>query len=431
MRIDEESAARVRGARHEGPPPGEREIAKNDLEDDRDALRPEDRVILIVEDDAQFARVLLDMARERGFRAVVALRGDTGLALAHRVRPDAILLDIDLPIVDGLTVLERLKQHPHTRHIPVHLLSGTDKRHPGLRLGAMAYIEKPVSKEALENAFSSIRSFLDRGMRRLLVVEDDDTQRQSIVDLIGDGDVTSTAVASAKEALEKLEVERFDCMVLDLGLPDATGFELLEQVKNKPDLRDLPIIIYTGKDLSPKEETRLKKYAKTIIVKDARSPERLLDETALFLHRVQAKLPDAKRRVLEKLHGEREAFAGKKVLVVDDDVRNIFAITSVLEASGMQVVFAENGADGIEALGKHPDVSVVLMDVMMPGMDGYETMKAIRLMPQHKSLPILALTAKAMKGDREKCLDAGASDYVTKPVDPDQLLSLMRVWLYR
>jgi CheY-like chemotaxis protein len=262
-------------------------------------------------------------------------------------------------------------------------------------------------------------------------VEDDDQQRSSIVDLIGDGDVKSTAVGSAEEAMARLKEEHFDCMVLDLGLPGTTGFDLLEQVKNQPDLRNLPIIIYTGKDLSKQEETRLKKYAKTIIIKDAKSPERLLDETALFLHRVQANLPEPKRRVLEKLHSVDAVFAGKRVLVVDDDVRNIFAITSVLESSGMNVLFAENGKEGIELLQKNPEVNLVLMDVMMPGMDGYETMKAIRKLGDFKNLPIIALTAKAMKGDREKCLDAGASDYITKPVDPDQLLSLMRVWLYR
>jgi HAMP domain-containing protein/CheY-like chemotaxis protein/signal transduction histidine kinase len=425
------SAAHARAIREPEDMVSPETLAKNELSDDREDIKPNDRVILIVEDDPQFAKVLLDMARDRAFKAVVALRGDSGLALAHRLRPDAILLDIDLPVVDGLTVLERLKHHPQTRHIPVHLLSGTDKRHPGLRLGAMAYIEKPVSKDALDDAFTSISSFLDKGMRRLLIVEDDEQQRSSIVELIGNGDVKSTAVGSAEEALAKLKEEHFDCMVLDLGLPETTGFDLLEQVKNLPDLRNLPIIIYTGKDLSKQEETRLKKYAKTIIIKDAKSPERLLDETALFLHRVQANLPEPKRRVLEKLHSVDAVFSGKRVLVVDDDVRNIFAITSVLESSGMSVLFAENGKEGIELLQKNPEVNLVLMDVMMPGMDGYETMKAIRKLGDFKNLPIIALTAKAMKGDREKCLDAGASDYITKPVDPDQLLSLMRVWLYR
>ncbi len=406
-------------------------VATNELNDDRDAVTERDRLLLIVEDDATFARVLLEMARERGFKAVVALRGDTGLALANRMHPDAILLDIGLPVVDGLTVLERLKHQPDTRHIPVHLLSGTDKRQPGLRLGAISYLEKPVSKETLDRSFVEIRRFLDERVRNLLVVEDDKVQRDSIVALVGDGDVNSVAVGSAAEALEKLHEMRFDCMVLDLGLPDMTGFDLLEKVKAEPELRALPIIVYTGKDLSTKEETRLKKYADAIIVKDVRSPERLLNETALFLHRVAANLPEAKRQMLDRAVAEDDTFTGKRILVVDDDVRNIFAITSVLEANGMQVVFAENGREGIEVLKAHPDVSLVLMDVMMPEMDGYETMREIRKLAEYKSLPILALTAKAMKGDREKCIEAGASDYIHKPVDPDQLLSLMRVWMYR
>ena len=405
--------------------------ATNELSDDRDAVTERDRLLLIVEDDATFARVLLEMARERGFKAVVALRGDTGLSLANRMHPDAILLDIGLPVVDGLTVLERLKHQPDTRHIPVHLLSGTDKRQPGLRLGAISYLEKPVSKETLDSSFAEIRRFLDERVRNLLVVEDDRVQRESIVQLVGDDDVNSVAVGSAAEAMEKLHEMRFDCMVLDLGLPDMTGFDLLEKVKSEPALRSLPIIVYTGKDLSTKEETRLKKYADAIIVKDVRSPERLLNETALFLHRVAANLPEAKRQMLDRAVAEDDTFTGKRILVVDDDVRNIFAITSVLEANGMQVVFAENGREGIEVLKANPDVSLVLMDVMMPEMDGYETMREIRKLGEYRSLPILALTAKAMKGDREKCIEAGASDYIHKPVDPDQLLSLMRVWMYR
>jgi CheY-like chemotaxis protein/HAMP domain-containing protein len=407
------------------------EISENDLNDDRDAVQPGDRVLLIIEDDSTFAKLLIDMARERGFKALGSLRGDTGLSLAHRFKPDAILLDIGLPVVDGLTVLDRLKHNRETRHIPVHILSGTNKRQRGMKLGAFAYIEKPVSKDGLDHAFVQISSFLDSDVRNLLVVEDDETQRKAIEELIGHDDVATTAVGTAEDALAMLRSKRFDCMVLDLGLPDMTGFDLLEKIKNEKDLQDLPIIIYTGKDLSKAEETRLKKYAETIIIKDVRSPERLLDETALFLHRVEANLPEEKRRVLEQLHSSDAVFANKKVLVVDDDVRNIFAITSVLESNGMGVVFAENGRDGIEMLRKNPDVSLILMDVMMPEMDGYETMRQIRKLPDHRTLPIIALTAKAMKGDREKCIAAGASDYITKPVDPDQLTSLMRVWMYR
>jgi CheY-like chemotaxis protein len=313
----------------------------------------------------------------------------------------------------------------------VHIVSGVEKRQRGLRAGAISYLEKPVSREALESAFERISSFIDQGVKHLLVVEDDEAQRASIIELVGEDDVEITAVATAEEALSQLRERHFDCMVLDLGLGEMNGFKLLETVKGTPELQDVPIIIYTGKDLSPQEETQLRRYAETIIIKDAKSPERLLDETALFLHRVEARLPDHKRRMLEQLHNTDAVFQGKKIMIVDDDVRNIFSLTSLLEQQGMNVVFAENGRTALDTLKANPDVDLVLMDVMMPEMDGYETTRAIRQMEQFHELPIISLTAKAMKGDREKSIAAGASDYITKPVDSDQLLSLMRVWLYR
>ena len=419
-------------------------LPHGEVDDDRAGLTPSDRVVLIVEDDPAFAATLLGMARGHGFKGVVALRGDTGLALARRLLPSAILLDLQLPQVDGLRVLEHLKAHPQTRHIPVHILSGGDQKHEGLSLGAVAYVEKPVSKEALERTFADIEGFLERRASKLLIVEDDDRERMSMVALIGSEDVETTAVGSVEEALDALDRGHFDCMVLDLTLAPSdgnartdrdhtattSGFELLEQMARRPDLRSLPVIVYTGRELSIQEETRLKKFARSIILKDARSPERLLAETTLFLHRVEAQLPQPKRRMLQSAEGPVSVFQGKRVLIVDDDVRNIYALSSVLEEAGMNVVFAENGRAGIEALEANPGIAVVLMDVMMPEMDGYETMRRIRQMPKFKDLPVLALTAKAMKGDREKCLAAGASDYITKPVDPDQLLSLMRVWLY-
>ncbi|MBX3261345.1 MAG: HAMP domain-containing protein [Labilithrix sp.] len=429
-------------ARDAGAPPEEpiTPLPPGEVEDDRDTLTPNDRVVLIVEDDASFSSTLLAMARAHGFKGVVALRGDTGLALARRLLPSAILLDLQLPQIDGLRILEHLKAHPQTRHIPVHILSGGDKKHEGLSLGAVAYVEKPVSKEALDRTFADIEGFLQRKASKLLIVEDDERERMSMVELIGSDDVETTAVGSVEEALTALDGGHFDCMVLDLTLKghardgdsEATtsGFELLERMATKPELRALPVIVYTGRELSSQEETRLKRFARSIILKDARSPERLLAETTLFLHRVEAELPQPKRRMLRDAAGPASVFRGKQVLIVDDDVRNIYALSSVLEEAGMNVVFAENGRAGIEALQQNPGISIVLMDVMMPEMDGYETMRRIRQMPEHKSLPVLALTAKAMKGDREKCLAAGASDYVTKPVDPDQLLSLMRVWLY-
>jgi CheY-like chemotaxis protein len=372
------------------------------------------------------------MAREKGFKGIVCLDGDSGLAAAHEYRPDAITLDIDMPGLDGWKVLERLKHHPSTRHIPVHIISGIERRQQGLKAGAMAYLAKPVSKEALDEAFSRIATFIEDIPKHLLVVEDDENQRNAIVDLIAHEDVEITAVESAEKALEELSSSKhYDCVVLDLGLRDMSGFDFLEKVKSDPNKTDLPIIVYTGKQLSSQEETRIKKYAETIIVKDVRSPERLLDETALFLHRVEAKLPEQKRKMLEQLHDADAVIAGKKVLIVDDDVRNIFSLTSVLEDHGMSVRFAENGKDALVALKEDPAVDAILMDVMMPEMDGYETTRAIREMPEFKSLPIIALTAKAMKGDREKCIAAGASDYITKPVDTEQLLSLLRVWLYK
>jgi CheY-like chemotaxis protein len=313
------------------------------------------------------------------------------------------------------------------------MISGMEQKREGLKAGAMAYLTKPVSKEALDSAFGRIASFIDTVPKSLLVVEDNEAQRQSIVELIAHDDVEISAVGSANEALEQLNQKHFDCMVLDLGLKagDMSGFDLLEKVKSDPDKQDLPIIIYTGKELSPEDETKIRKYAETIIVKDVKSPERLLDETALFLHRIEAKLPEQKRKMLEHLHDADSVVAGKNVLVVDDDVRNIFSLTSMLEDHGMVVRFAENGKQAIDQLKKDANVDVVLMDVMMPEMDGYETTRAIRAMDQFKTLPIIALTAKAMKGDREKCIAAGASDYITKPVDTEQLLSLLRVWLYR
>jgi CheY-like chemotaxis protein len=370
--------------------------------DDRESIEPGDRVVLIIENDKNFANILLDMGREKGFKGLVALDGDSGLQLVHALHPDAVTLDIDMPGIDGWAVLDRLKHHPNTRHIPVHIITGISERQHALKAGAIAYLEKPVSKEALEDSFNKIGQFIDQQVKRLLVVEDDDTQRESMIELIAHEDVEITAVASAEEALEKLRTMRFDCMVLDLGLSgDTDGFQLLERVKSDPAMQELPIIIYTGKELSPQEETSLKKFAETIIVKDVKSPERLLDETALFLHRVEARLPEQKRRMLERLHNADAVFAEKHILVVDDDVLNIFSLTSVLEDHGMTVSFAENGQDAIEKLESTHGIDLVLMDVMMPGMDGYETTRAIRERASFRGLPIIALTAKAMKGDRE------------------------------
>jgi CheY-like chemotaxis protein/signal transduction histidine kinase len=401
------------------------------IEDDRYTIEPVDRVVLIVEDDLNFARILLDLAHEKGFKGLVANTGAMALALAKKYQPAAITLDIRLPDRDGWTVLDRLKHDSQTSFIPVHIITVEEQRQRALQQGAFTHLQKPVSQEDLTSAFDNIAAFAERRVKKLLVVEDDDVQRMSVVELIGNGDVHTTAVATGNEALTALKDEQFDCMVLDLRLPDMSGFELIERLQTELGRYDLPIIVYTGKELTHKEEVHLKKVADAIIVKEASSPERLLAETALFLHRVEANLPEPKRRMLEKLHRRDPVLANRKVLVVDDDVRNIFALTSALEAHSMEVLHAENGQEGIDLLKKTPGIEAVLMDIMMPEMDGYEAISAIREMEQFKQLPIIALTAKAMKADRDRCLEVGASDYISKPLDVDQLLSLLRVWLYR
>lgn len=400
------------------------------VEDDRENLTSNDKVLLIIEDDQSFAKILLDMAHGRSFKGLVALQGDIGLQMAKTYLPDAIILDIQLPVMDGWTILRELKSASQTRHIPVHVISVNDEVKQGLMMGAMAYLRKPSSKESLERAFSQIENYTSSTVKYLLIVEDDEIQRLSIMELIGHDDVSITAVSTGGEALTELRKQRYDCMVLDLMLEDMNGFDLLDQIRDDEELNDLPIIIYTGKDLDSKEETRLRKYAESIIIKDVRSPERLLDETTLFLHRVEANLPEDKRQILQKLHNKEELFEGKKILLVDDDIRNVFALSSVLEEYHMEVRFAENGREALDMLVEQDDFDLVLMDMMMPEMDGYEAMRRIREMPQYHKLPIIALTAKAMKEDRAKCIEAGASDYMSKPIATGQLLSLMRVWLY-
>ncbi len=397
--------------------------------DDRIEIEDGDRVVLIIEDDATFAHILVDLAHEKGFKCLVATTGQAALALAHKYHPAAITLDIRLPDRDGWTILDRLKHDPRTRHIPVHIISVEGARRRALRQGAYTLLNKPVTNGDLEKTFDSMNDFLARDMRELLVVEDDDVQRMSVVELIGNGDVRTTAVGTGQEALNRLKEQRFDCMVLDLKLPDMTGFELIEQLQTNDDQSDLPIIVYTGKELTRKEELHLRRVATSVIIKEADSPERLLAETALFLHRVEANLPEPKRKMLEQLNRRDPVLANRKVLIVDDDVRNIFALTSALESYNMKVVHAENGQKGIELLKATPGVEAVLMDIMMPEMDGYEAIAAIRKMDNFQALPIIALTAKAMKADRDHCLEVGASDYISKPLDIDQLFSLLRVWL--
>jgi signal transduction histidine kinase/CheY-like chemotaxis protein/HAMP domain-containing protein len=404
-------------------------IVTRPIEDDRETIQEGDRVLLIIEDDVTFARIMLGMAHENGYKAVVATRGDAGLALANELKPDAITLDLQLPVVDGWSVLDRLKRNPGTRHIPVHVISVDEMSRRGASMGALAYLEKPVSREALQGAFQHISDFLDRSVRNLLLVEDDDGQRDSIIELVAEGeDVKVTPVTTAEDALRALDHGEFDCMVVDLVLPGEDGIHLIERVKTQPRFKDLPIIVYTGKELTHAEEDALKKYTQSVILKSGiHSPEKLLQDSTLFLHRVEAKMPERSKMMLQRSRAEISV-AGKNVLVVDDDVRNIFALTSVLEAQGMNVLYAENGLAGIETLANNPEVDMVLMDIMMPGMDGYETMRMIRRDPKYRSLPIVAITAKALKDDREKCINAGATDYLPKPVDSERLMELVRMW---
>jgi CheY-like chemotaxis protein len=400
-----------------------------EVEDDRAQIRPGDRVLLVVEDDVTFARILLDIAHERGFKTLIATRGDTAIELARQFTPDAVTLDIGLPDTAGWFVLDQLKHDAALRHIPVHILSIYEDRRKSLALGAMSYLHKQEGTDFLKEAFARIQDSIDHRIKNLLVVEGDEAERRSIVDIIGNGDVHTTATGTAKQALTLALQERFDCIVLNPRLPDMSAPELIETLQERLERPELPIILYGSKELAHEEETALRRISDRINLRRVKSPERLLDEVNLFLHRIESHLPDEKKKLLAKAREIDPVLVGRKVLVVDDDVRNIFALTSLLERHKLRVYHAESGKAGIEILKGTPDIDVVLMDIMMPGMDGYEATHEIRLMEQFRSLPIIAVTAKAMIGDREKCLEAGASDYIPKPVDLDRLLSMLRVWM--
>jgi len=402
-----------------------------ELTDDSADVQPDDAVLLVVEDDPHYGRVLLNLARDCGFKVVVAKTGAEALQMARRYQPTAVVLDVFLPDMLGWTVLNQLKNDPGTRHIPVQILTVEEERQYGLERGAFSFMNKPATSDELEAALKRIKEFAATKVRELLVVEDNPAEQMSIAELLGADDIRITAAGSGAEALEALQKSNFDCVVLDLHLPDMSGFTLLSEIQQLPQLRELPVVVFTGRDLTSEEDAVLRQKAKSIVLKGVKSPERLLDETALFLHRVIGDLSESRQRMIETLHRSDEPLLGRKVLVVDDDVRNIFALNSVLERHKMEVISATNGGDAIKLLESAGDISLVLMDVMMPEMDGYETMRRIRAKPQFRMLPIIALTAKAMKGDREKCLEAGASDYVAKPVNTEQLLSLVRMWLHR
>ncbi len=407
------------------------EVPSEAIPDDRNQVKSGDEVLLIVEDDPHYARVLCDLSRDKGFKVLVAQRGAEALALAREYHPTAVSLDVFLPDMLGWTVLNHLKQDPATRHIPVQMLTLDEDRAHGLARGAFSFVTKPTTTEGISAALARLKEYSSPRRKRLLVVEDNPAEQLSIRELLGHQDIDVTVVSTGAEALEAATNDGFDCAVLDLRLPDMSGFEVLERFRDNPKLADLPVVVFTGRELSSEEDARLHTLARSVVVKNVESPERLLDETALFLHRVVADLPAEKQKMLERLHGSDEALVGKKVLIVDDDVRNIFALSSVLERRGMKVLTAGTGRQAIELLESTPDVAIVLMDIMMPEMDGFETMQVIRQNSALRRLPIVALTAKAMKGDREKCLEAGASEYLAKPVNTDQLLSALRMWLHR
>ena len=401
------------------------------LPDDRLNLEPGDTILLIVEDDPHYARVLVDLARDKGFKVLVAARGAEALELAKQYQPAAVSLDVFLPDMLGWTVLSQLKHNPLTRHIPVQIITLDEDRQHALARGAFSFVNKPTTTEGVSAALSQIKEYARPRRKRLLIVEDNAAEQMSIRELLDHDDIEIVATGTGADALSTMRDSPCDCVVLDLRLPDMTGFEVLDRIRNDDQLSNVPVVVFTGRELSVEEDAELHTMARSIVVKGVESPERLLDETSLFLHRVITELPIEKQRMLEKLNSSDEDLVGQTALLVDDDARNIFALSSVLERRGMKVLTATTGSEAVSLVESNPEIAVVLMDIMMPQMDGYQTMGVIRQNPAFRRLPIIALTAKAMKGDREKCLEAGASDYLAKPVNTEQLLLAIRMWLHR
>ncbi|MFV7235712.1 response regulator [Flavobacterium sp. ZB4R12] len=399
------------------------------IEDDRNLINKNDKVVLIIEDDRNFASILLKQANKKGFKCLSAATGEDGLLLASKYKPQAIILDMGLPGIKGKQVLHELKANPSVRHIPVHIISANDRSLEPIREGAVEYLMKPISKDGLEEAFNRIENFVNRKIKNLLIIEDNENSRKAMKILIGNGDVKCFEAATGKEALELYEQNYIDCIILDIGLPDMSGFDLIHKLEDIKGHNMPPIIVYTGKELTKEENNLLQKYAESIIIKGIKSEERLLDETALFLHRTISNLPKSKQMIINSLYDKEAIFHSKKILLVDDDMRNVFALSKILQERGMEVIKSENGKNALDMLDTHTDIDLVLMDIMMPEMDGYEAMKRIRSQIKFKNLPMIALTAKAMKDDKQKCIDAGANDYITKPIDVERLLLLMRVWL--
>ncbi|NTV13589.1 MAG: response regulator [Desulfobulbaceae bacterium] len=406
------------------------EIARP-LPDDREHLQKGDKSILVIEDDLNFARTLMALVREKGFGAIVAGDGTSGIHLADLYTPSAVILDVMLPGMDGWSVMRSLKDNPATRHIPVHFITCLEDRQKGMAMGAVGYFTKPVTPAQLEEVFSTIEKSVAKTGRRLLIVEDDQGEAAGMTALLQERNLAISVAGSGRAAIALLDREQIDCIVLDIGLPDMSGFEFLEHLHRDEKLRAIPVIIHTGRDLSREEEQKLQHYAKSIIIKGAKGPERLLNEVTLFLHMVESELPGEKQRMIRTAIDKEAMLEGKKVLLVDDDMRNIFSLSSILSDKNMQVLEAENGKEALARLGEQPEMNLVLMDIMMPEMDGYEAIRAIRRDPRFRNLPVIAMTAKAMPGDQEKCLQAGANDYISKPIDVEKLLSLLRVWLYR
>ena len=400
-----------------------------ELTDDRQNIQPGDQVMLIVEDDTKFGRILVDLAHERGFKVLVSTSGSGALPLVRRFSPVLITLDINLPDMDGWRLLDILKRSSETRHIPIHIISVEDPRERGLQMGAFSVLEKPVDHARLQQALQRSQEFLARPVKEMLLVEPDDAQSADILKMIGNGDVHVTRVKRGADAIEVLRTRHLDCAVLDLALPDMDGVQLIETIRREPRER-LPIIVHGASDLNPADEAKLRNLVESFIPKGPQAAQQLFDETALFLHRSVERMSEDRRRLIENTRRREPGLAGRRVLIVDDDIRNIFSLTGVLEQHDIEVIHAENGRDGIARLNETP-IDMVLMDVMMPDMDGYETLRQIRVHERFRKLPIIAITAKAMKGDREKCIEAGASEYIAKPVDVDQLVSMMRVWLRR
>ncbi len=402
-----------------------------DIKDDRDDLQSGDKVILIVEDDQKFSSVLIELAQEKRFKVLLAEDGKTALEMAEQYKPQAIILDVGLPQLDGFTVMEHLKENPETRHIPVHFMSADDQDAEAKQMGAIGYLHKPVSMDMIGKAFKKIERFLSKSVKKLLLVVDNEEHQKQIIELLGDGTVEATISKTKDDAIEKLKKVAFECIIIDVDTEEKSALQLLEHTYQDENLSQIPVIIHSKRDLSEDEEKLLQHVGGNITIKEVRSPERLLDEATLFLHQVESKLPEAKQEMLRHVHDKEAIFKDKKVLIVDDDVRNTFALMTVLEEKEMDIVVGNTGQEALEILDQNPDMEMVLMDIMMPEMDGYEAMAKIRKQSRFRNLPIIALTAKAMKGDKLKCIEAGANDYLAKPVDTDKLLSMMRVWLYR